>query len=117
MNDMNDAAPATSMTTFAAPLELDEFTPRQPGGTPLLGNKAGLFDSVKVGVSVVVGQAEATVSELMALKELSILKIDRGLDCPVDVVVNGNVIARGQLVAVDDYFGVKITEVAKGLQG
>lgn len=105
------------VTAQAAPLELGEFAPRTPAGAPLLNMKSGLLDGVKVSLSVVVGQAQSTVGELMALQELAILKIDRALDCPVDVVVNGNVIARGQLVAVDDQFGVRITEIAQGVQG
>ena len=120
MNETGDTARGTGVSTPSAqaqPLELGEFTARVPAGAPLLSTKSGLFDSVKVGLSVVVGQAQATVGELMGLQELSILKIDRGVDCPVDVVVNGNVIARGQLVAVDDHFGVRITEVAQGVKG
>jgi flagellar motor switch protein FliN/FliY len=49
----------------------------------------------------------------MGLRESSVLKIDRGVDMPVDVVVNGSVVARGQLVVVDDNFGVRISEIAQ----
>jgi flagellar motor switch protein FliN/FliY len=118
MNNMTqEAAQNDAPAAQAEALELGDFATRVPTGAPLLSTRADLFDSVKVQLSVVVGQAESTVGELMALQALSVLKIDRGIDCPVDVVVNGNIIARGQLVAVDDHFGVRITEVAKGVQG
>jgi len=44
-----------------------------------------------------------------------VLKVDRMVDAPVDVVINGNVVARGQLVVVDDNFGVCVTEIAARL--
>ncbi len=85
-------------------------------GAALLGGTLGMLDSVKVGLSVVVGQAHTTVGELMNLKELAVMKIDRPADYPVDLVVNGNVLARGHLVVVDDHFGVQISEVAQAVQ-
>ncbi|WP_177307723.1 flagellar motor switch protein FliN [Pseudoduganella namucuonensis] len=93
-------------------IELAEIQPQPPAGPAVLAGNLSLLDSVPVSVSVVVGEARTTVGDLMALRELSVLKIDRSVDCPVDVVVNGNVVARGQLVVVDDNFGVRISEIA-----
>ncbi|QJE03192.1 hypothetical protein HH212_05130 [Massilia forsythiae] len=72
----------------------------------------GVFEGVPVSVNVVVGTARSTIGEVMALREHAVLKLDRQVDLPVDVVLNGKVIARGELLAVDDNFGVRITEVA-----
>jgi len=94
-------------------VELVQIEPQPEKGAALLGGKLGLLDSVPVTLSVVVGEARTTVGELMALRELSVLKIDKEADCPVDVIVNGNVVARGHLVVVDDNFGVRISEVAQ----
>jgi flagellar motor switch protein FliN/FliY len=99
-------------TPRAQALDYPELGTHAPAGHPVLGNNAALLDSVKVRLSVVVGQAETTLGELMGLKEAAVLKIDRHLEQPVDVVINGEVVARGQLVAVDDNFGIRITEVA-----
>jgi flagellar motor switch protein FliN/FliY len=49
----------------------------------------------------------------MNMKDAHVLKLDAALDAPVDVLLEGNVVARGQLVAVDDNFGVRITELPK----
>lgn len=98
--------------TQPQPLDYPELGGVSPAGLPVLGNNPALLDSVKVRLSVVVGQAETTLGELMGLKEAAILKIDRHVDQPIDVIVNGEVVARGQLVAVDDNFGIRITEVA-----
>ncbi|HYD61592.1 MAG TPA: flagellar motor switch protein FliN [Noviherbaspirillum sp.] len=93
-------------------IELSEIRPQTPSGSPVLGGNIGLLQGVKVKLSVVLGEAHTTLGELMDLKEASVLKIDRQVDHPVDVLVEGNVVARGQLVVVDDNFGVRITEIA-----
>lgn len=95
-------------------IELSEFQHQPSGGASVLGGNLHLLDSVPVRLTVAVGNVETTVAELLALKEASVLKIDRAADTPVDLLLNGNVVARGQLVAVDDNFGIRITEVAAG---
>ena len=94
------------------PVALPQLQPGQPVGPELMGAHAGLLDSVKVRLSVMLGEAHITLGELMSLKEAAVLKVDRLVDAPVDVVINGNVVARGQLVVVDDNFGVRVTEIA-----
>lgn len=108
---------ANDVTSRAPELvSLSELAPPAPSGPTLLGGKLGLLDSVQVNLSVVVGSARSTVGELMGLQESSLLKIDRKADYPVDVMLNGSVVARGQLVVIDDNFGVRITEVAQAEQ-
>lgn len=97
-------------------VELPELDERGGSGPALLNSRTELLDSIGVDVSVVVGQARTTVGRLMNLKQADVLKIDRGIDQAVDIVVNGNIVARGQLVVVDDSFGVQVTEVAAAVQ-
>ncbi|WP_050407948.1 flagellar motor switch protein FliN [Massilia sp. NR 4-1] len=93
-------------------VELAELGGQTPSGPAILGDNLRLLDSVPVSLEVKVGNVQTTVGELMGLKEQAVLKIDRHSEQPVDVIVNGNVVARGQLVVVDDNFGVRITEIA-----
>jgi flagellar motor switch protein FliN/FliY len=107
-----------SMTSTDAPvraqqIDYPELASGNPPGQSVLANNMALLDSVKVSLQVVVGEAATTLGELMSLKEAGLLKIDRLVDQPVDVMVNGNVVARGQLVVIDDNFGVRVTEVAQ----
>lgn len=97
-------------------IELPELEERAGGGATLLAPRTALLDSIGVDVSIVVGQAHTTVGRLMSLKQADILKIDRNVDQAVDIVVNGNIVARGLLVVVDDSFGVQVTEVAAAVQ-
>lgn len=99
-------------TSTAQLVELAHLQPQTSTGSSVLSGNVGLLQGVKVKLSVVVGEAHTTVGELMNLKELSLLKIDRLADAPIDVFLEGNLVARGQLVVVDDNFGVRITEVA-----
>lgn len=93
-------------------IELSEIHPQAPVGEPVLGGSIGLLQGIRVKLTVVVGEAHTTLGELMAMREGSVLKVDRQADCPVDVLVEGNVIARGQLVVVGDNFGVRISDIA-----
>lgn len=108
---MTNSTPHSSAGTIAH-IELPELEPHGATGPNLVASSAQLLASVKVDVMVVVGQAHTTVGHLLNLKEADIMRIDRGVDQPVDVVVNGVVVARGQLVVIDDSFGLRVTEVA-----
>jgi flagellar motor switch protein FliN/FliY len=103
---------ATAPVQAAQLIELPELVARADSGAAVLGTQAALLDSIAVSLSVVVGQTHTTLGELMRLKESALLTIDRTVDTPVDVVVNGHVVARGHLVVIDDSFGVRVTEVA-----
>ncbi|MTV41464.1 FliM/FliN family flagellar motor switch protein [Duganella radicis] len=102
-----------SSSVVAELVDLAELAPPPPAGAALLGGNLRLLDGVQVSLNVMVGEAHTTVGELMALQASSLLKIDRKADYPVDVMLNGSVVARGQLVVVDDNFGVRITEIAQ----
>jgi flagellar motor switch protein FliN/FliY len=97
------------MTDIANEIELEPLT-EAPLGKPLLSSALPFLGSVKVHVSVRVGSTEASVTELLQMKEGSVLALDRFVDEPLDVLVDGHVIARGMLVAVGEQFGVRITE-------
>lgn len=97
-------------------IELSDIAAQSPSGAPLLSPNLALLQGVKVRLTVVVGAVEATLDELLSLKEFSVLTLERPVDHPVDVLLNGNIVARGQLVAVDDHFGVRVTEICSSPQ-
>ena len=71
---------------------------------------AGLGD-VHVKVSAVVGRTEITFEDAVNLDVKSLLTVDRTSRDPVDLCVNGRVVARGKLVVVGGSYGVQITEL------
>ena len=69
---------------------------------------------IPVAVQVFLGSASMPIADLMKLGRGAVVALDHDIADPVDVVVNGRVIARGELVALDDdpsKIGVKLTEI------
>ena len=80
--------------------------------TPAPGNP---LHSVRTRLTVCVGTAELSVGELLGAKEQQVLRLDRTVEQPVDILLEGQVVARGMLVAVGEHFGVRITELPRPL--
>lgn len=70
-----------------------------------------LFD-VQLQLSVELGRTSIPVKEILQLGPGSIVELDKLAGEPVDILVNGKLIARGEVVVVDENFGVRVTEVA-----
>ena len=70
-----------------------------------------LLMNVSLQVSARLGMCTLTIGEILALGAGSVIELDRAANEPVDVVVNGRALARGEIVAVDERFGVRITEL------
>jgi flagellar motor switch protein FliN/FliY len=66
---------------------------------------------VPVDLAVEIGRARMTVGETLGLRPGSIIKLDRLAEEPLDLLVNGTRIARGEVVVIDEDFGLRITEV------
>lgn len=78
------------------------------------GDLARLRD-VPVELAVEIGRTRMTIGETLALGPGSIVTLDRLAGEPVDLLVNGKPIARGEVVVIDEEFGLRVTEVVTGL--
>lgn len=72
-----------------------------------------LLMSVPLNITVEIGSARKKVKEILEFSQGTIIELDRQAGAPVDVIVNGNLIAKGDVVVVDDNFAVRITEIVK----
>jgi flagellar motor switch protein FliN/FliY len=75
---------------------------------------SGVILNIPVEVQIVLGSAEMAVSELLALQKGSTVALDRRIGEPVDVVVNGRKIARGEITVLENdpsRFGIRLTEI------
>lgn len=81
-------------------------------GEPLVGLNAAIFRGVQVTLRASLGDVAMTVETLMALKSGEVLTLDRALSEPVELRLNDIVVARGEIVAVDEHFAVRLVEVA-----
>jgi flagellar motor switch protein FliN/FliY len=77
---------------------------------------ANPLHSIRARLRVCVGEVELSVGELLAAREHQVLVLDRAVDHPVDMLLDGKVVARGQLVAIEGCFGVRITELPAPLK-
>ncbi len=72
-----------------------------------------LLMGVPLEISVELGTAKRKVKDILEFTQGTIIELERQAGAPVDVVVNGNLIARGDVVVIDDNFAVRITEIVK----
>jgi flagellar motor switch protein FliN/FliY len=66
---------------------------------------------VPVSLTIELGSCQLPMKEVLQLNVGSIVQLDKPADAPVELSVNGKLIARGEVVVVEDRFGIKITEV------
>jgi flagellar motor switch protein FliN/FliY len=101
-------------------LKLDEFGP-EDGGLPDIGHLdedksagdlAPVFD-VPVSISAVLGRSQLSVAQLLQLGQGSVLELDRKVGEAIDIYVNNRLVARGEVVIVDERLGVTMTEIIK----
>jgi flagellar motor switch protein FliN/FliY len=71
----------------------------------------GLLEDIDLTITVELGRTTLTLNEILDLKPQSVIELDRIAGEPVDVYVNNNRVARGEVVVLDDNFGVRILEI------
>jgi len=108
MPERRAAAPSAAPTAVH-PVQFMPLTPEPP----VLDQSHGieLLMDVALEVSVELGRSHMSIGEILALRTGSVIELDKLAGEPVDVSVNGTLIARGEVVVVDEKFGVRITEV------
>ncbi len=70
-----------------------------------------LLSNVEMDVTAELGRTRMTVRELLSLTPGVVVELDRMAGSPIDLFVNGTLIARGEVVVIDEEFGVRITEI------
>ncbi len=72
-----------------------------------------LLMNVPLELSVEIGTTEKKVDEILSFTNGTVIELDCSADTPVNIIVNGHLIAKGDVVVVDDYFAVRITEIVQ----
>lgn len=104
MVNTNDEMPASSPLEPAAegPTTRPRFTP---------ASNMELLMDVSLRVTVELGRTRMQLAQILELQHGSVIELDRLAGDPVDILVNDCMVARGEVVIVDDKFGVRITEM------
>ncbi|MGB9789174.1 flagellar motor switch protein FliN [Thermotoga caldifontis] len=101
------------------PAKFEEFTPAEtevPLQPSEIQQKLELLFDVPLKIVVELGRARMTLKQVMDLTVGSLIELDKLTGEPVDVLVNGRLIARGEVVVIDENFGVRITEIVSPKQ-
>ncbi|MGE0533073.1 MAG: flagellar motor switch protein FliN [Hyphomonadaceae bacterium] len=98
-------------------LKLDELSPTPQDdlgdvGERSAANLAAVYD-VPVRIQAILGRANVEVASLLRLGKGSVIELDRKVGEAIDIFVNNRLVARGEVVVVDDRLGVTMTEIIK----
>jgi flagellar motor switch protein FliN/FliY len=96
------AAVAIALTPPAEPYRVD---------APAPADRLDLLRGVEMDATAELGRARMTVNDLLALRAGAVVELDRLAGGPADLLVNGRLIARGEVVVVDENYGIRITQV------
>ena len=97
----------------APPVDVKPVEFAQLGGTDFTGSQGNLdlIVDIPVRITVELGRTRKTIGEVLALGPGSVVELNKMAGEPVDVLVNGKLIARGEVVVIDESFGIRVTEV------
>jgi flagellar motor switch protein FliN len=116
------AAPDGAVDATAAPPPAQSAdggagAPSVAAAQPMAGIAMGgersldLLHGVEMTVTVELGRTKMLLRDLLALQTGSVIELDRAAGSPVDVLINDNLLARGEVVVLDDEFGVRILDI------
>lgn len=110
---MNDSSPPRSEGGGFPPEATAATEDSGKTGETLLSIDSPVFREVAVTLKVKLGQVSMSVEELLALRVGSNVVLDRKIDQPADLYLNQTLVARGEIVAIDGSFGIRIVEIAE----
>ena len=101
-------SPVAGPAVEAAPLELSEFD--EPADAAVLAN-IDLLDDVELDVKIELGRTQMYIEDVLRLGEGSVVELDKLAGDPVDVYVNERLVARGEVLVLNDNFCVRINDI------
>ena len=102
----NEAHEETTAHAEEAEPSLEDFKPTMPGNI-----NPEVLQNIVVNLSIEVGRAQIKIKDLMRLTQGSVVELDRIAGEPLDLLVNNSVVAQGEIVLVNDRYGVRLTRV------
>lgn len=113
MEEQDVAEEAADAGVDAEAMELDEFdaVAQTSGGNDGTQPDLDVILDIPVSISMEVGSTAITIRNLLQLNQGSVIELDRLAGEPLDVLVNGTLIAHGEVVVVNEKFGIRMTDV------
>ena len=107
---MQEPQPATQKPINVQNTQFPQFTVQQTD-SPTSNANMDLLRGVSLDVSVEIGQTKRKIKDIIDFGQGTVIELNKQAGAPVDIVVNGRLLARGDVVVIDDNFGVRITEI------
>ncbi len=96
------------------PAEFQPLSVKNPDQVQARDIPISFLADIPVRITVELGKARKTVSEVLAFKVGNVIRLDRQAGEPVDMLVNGKVFAHGEVVVIDENFGVRVVDIVSG---
>ncbi len=109
-DDWADAMNEQAVSEAAAPADFQKLQP-DAGAMNAMEENIEMILDIPVTVSVEIGRSKINIRNLLKLNQGSVVELDRLAGEPMDVIVNGTLIAHGEVVVVNEKFGVRLTDV------
>jgi flagellar motor switch protein FliN/FliY len=105
------AADAATSSSNRMPMEEFGSVPKNNDPVSLEGPNLDVILDIPVSISMEVGSTDINIRNLLQLNQGSVIELDRLAGEPLDVLVNGTLIAHGEVVVVNEKFGIRLTDV------
>ncbi|MBC3412691.1 MULTISPECIES: flagellar motor switch protein FliN [Pseudomonas] len=106
-----DALLAADSGSDRLPMEEFASSPKPNENVSLEGPNLDVILDIPVSISMEVGSTEINIRNLLQLNQGSVIELDRLAGEPLDVLVNGTLVAHGEVVVVNEKFGIRLTDV------
>ena len=110
------AQPMQPHVASNVPVQSAQFTPLSSVPVQVNDANIGLILDVPLQVNVELGRTKKSIKDILDLTKGSIVELDKLAGEPVDIMVNGKYLAKGEVVVIDENFGVRITEIVSPLE-
>jgi flagellar motor switch protein FliN/FliY len=107
--DSNVASEVTAPAETVAPASFANFAPT--AATNAAGNDINMILDIPVQLTVELGRTRIPIKHILQLAQGSVVELDALAGEPMDVLVNGYLIAQGEVVVVNDKFGIRLTDI------
>jgi len=112
-DDIDALLAADAASSSSNRLQMEEFgsVPKNHDPVSLEGPNLDVILDIPVSISMEVGSTDINIRNLLQLNQGSVIELDRLAGEPLDVLVNGTLIAHGEVVVVNEKFGIRLTDV------
>lgn len=113
---MYAAAPMEARVSPNVPVQPAQFSPLTQSAVPINDGNIGLILDVPLQVTVELGRTKKLIKDVLELSTGSVIELDRLAGEPVDILVNGKLLAKGEVVVIDENFGVRVTDIVSSME-